>query len=147
MWYLSKVFNCLPFLPVLMTSIVSAVVSYVCPVFNIWFEYPELALLLLIEWMCSLYLVHEGVYRRIDPYTPHIHEGTVWGQQQMKEGHAVSWAVWKDMQQWPSFLGIKTCVFWCHLLHAEDSDYPWCNQQAWNANEIVRVDRSHDGNK
>jgi hypothetical protein len=57
MWYLSKVFKCLPILPILMTSIVSVIVPYVWPVLNIWFECPEFALLLLIAWMCSLYLV------------------------------------------------------------------------------------------
>jgi hypothetical protein len=31
-------------------------VPYVCPEFNIWFEYPELLLLLLIALTCSLYL-------------------------------------------------------------------------------------------
>jgi hypothetical protein len=57
MWYFSKVFKCLPFLPVLMMSIVSVIVPYVCPIFIVWFEYPELLLLLLMVWMCSLYLI------------------------------------------------------------------------------------------
>jgi hypothetical protein len=39
------------------TSIVSVILSYVCPVFNIWFEYRELPFLLLIANICSLYLV------------------------------------------------------------------------------------------
>jgi hypothetical protein len=38
-------------------SILSVIVPYACPVFNIGFEYPELLLLLLIAYMCSLYLV------------------------------------------------------------------------------------------
>jgi hypothetical protein len=35
---------------------VPVIVPYVCPMFNIWFEYLELLLLLLIAWICSLYL-------------------------------------------------------------------------------------------
>jgi hypothetical protein len=34
-----KVFKCLPFLPVLMTIMISVIVLYVCPVFSMWFEY------------------------------------------------------------------------------------------------------------
>jgi hypothetical protein len=56
-WYLSNVFRCLPFLPVVITSIVSVVTLYECPIFNMWFRYPELLLLLLISCVCSLYLV------------------------------------------------------------------------------------------
>jgi hypothetical protein len=56
MWYFSKEFKCLPFLPVLMTSTVCVIVPYVCPVFNIWFDYLELPQLLLMAWICSLYL-------------------------------------------------------------------------------------------
>jgi hypothetical protein len=57
MWYLSKAFTCFPFLPVVMTSIVSHAVPYVCPVFNMWLVYPELVLLLLMSWIRSLYLM------------------------------------------------------------------------------------------
>jgi hypothetical protein len=38
-------------------SIVSVMVQYLCPVFNMLFEYPELLLLFLIACTCSLYLV------------------------------------------------------------------------------------------
>jgi hypothetical protein len=59
MWYRSnvRVFICFPFFSVFMMSIVSVIFPYVCPVFNMWFEYPELPLLLLIACICSLYLV------------------------------------------------------------------------------------------
>jgi hypothetical protein len=46
-----------PFLCVLMMSIVSVMVLYLYPVFNMWSEYPELLLLFLIACICSLYLV------------------------------------------------------------------------------------------
>jgi hypothetical protein len=36
------------FLPVFIITIVSIMVPYVYPIFSIWFEYPELLLLLLI---------------------------------------------------------------------------------------------------
>jgi hypothetical protein len=57
MWYRSNVFMCFPFFSVFMISIVSVILPYACPVFNMWFEYPELQLLLLIACICSLYLV------------------------------------------------------------------------------------------
>jgi hypothetical protein len=44
----ATVFKCLPFLPVLIISIVSVMVQDVCPVLSMWFEYPELLLLLLM---------------------------------------------------------------------------------------------------
>jgi hypothetical protein len=44
------------FLFYFITSIVSVIVPYVCPVFSIWFDYTEL-LLLLIACICSLHLV------------------------------------------------------------------------------------------
>jgi hypothetical protein len=47
-WYLSKVVKCFPFFPVLIKSIMSAMVPYLCPMFNIWFEYLELLWLFLI---------------------------------------------------------------------------------------------------
>jgi hypothetical protein len=50
-------FKCLPFFPVFIISRVSVMVAYVCRVFSMWFEYPELLLLLLMAWMCSLYLI------------------------------------------------------------------------------------------
>jgi hypothetical protein len=62
MLYRSNVFMCFPFFSVFMTSIVSVIFPYVCPVFNMWFEYPELPLLLLIACICSTIL----------QYYPHI---------------------------------------------------------------------------
>jgi hypothetical protein len=38
-------------------STVSVMVSYVCPVFNMWLEYPKLLLLFLIACICSLHLL------------------------------------------------------------------------------------------
>jgi hypothetical protein len=38
----------------LITSIVSVSVPYVCPVFNMWLEFPDLLLLFLIVCICSL---------------------------------------------------------------------------------------------
>jgi hypothetical protein len=55
MWYLSKVLKYFRLFPVVIISIVSAMVLY--PVFSVWFEYPELLLLLLMSWICSLYLL------------------------------------------------------------------------------------------
>jgi hypothetical protein len=55
MWYFSSVFMCFPFLCVFMISIVSVMGPYLCPVFSMWFEYPELPLvffLLLIYVLC-----------------------------------------------------------------------------------------------
>jgi hypothetical protein len=46
MWYFFNVFKCFPILCILIPSTVSAMVPYLCPVFNMWFEYPELLLLL-----------------------------------------------------------------------------------------------------
>jgi hypothetical protein len=40
-----------------MTSMVSVIVPYACPMFSNLFEYPELLLLFLMAWMCSLYLM------------------------------------------------------------------------------------------
>jgi hypothetical protein len=55
MWYFSNVFKYFHFFSVLMMSIVSVMVPYVCPVFNMWLEYPKLLLLFLIACLCSLY--------------------------------------------------------------------------------------------
>jgi hypothetical protein len=55
--YLSSVFRCLPFLCVFKAFIVSVILPYVCSVFNMCFEYPELLLLFLIACMCFVYLV------------------------------------------------------------------------------------------
>jgi hypothetical protein len=49
MWYISNVQG-FPFFSVY-------VLSYVCPVLSIWFEYPELLLLFQISCICPLYLV------------------------------------------------------------------------------------------
>jgi hypothetical protein len=57
MWYFYKVFKCFPLLCELAISTVSVMVPYLCPVFNMWFEYGELLLLFLNACMCSLYLV------------------------------------------------------------------------------------------
>jgi hypothetical protein len=58
MWYLSSVFKCFPFLCVLSMSILSVIPQLrVCPVFNTWFEYPELLLIFLIAYIYFLYLV------------------------------------------------------------------------------------------
>jgi hypothetical protein len=38
-------------------SILSIMVTYVCPVFNMWLAYPELLLLFLLACVCSLCLV------------------------------------------------------------------------------------------
>jgi hypothetical protein len=57
MWYFSSVFVCFPFLCVFTISMVSVMGPYLCPVFSMWFEYPELPLLFFIADMCSLYLV------------------------------------------------------------------------------------------
>jgi hypothetical protein len=57
MWYFYKVFKCFPLLCDLAISTVSVMVPYLCPVFNMWFEYRELLLLFLNACMCSLYLV------------------------------------------------------------------------------------------
>jgi hypothetical protein len=54
MWYFSSVYK--SFLCVLMMSMVSVMVPYLCPVFNTWFEYPQL-LLFLNACIFSLYLV------------------------------------------------------------------------------------------
>jgi hypothetical protein len=56
-WYFSNVFECFHFFCVLIMSIVSVMVPYVCPMFNMWLEYPKLPLLFLTACMCSLYLL------------------------------------------------------------------------------------------
>lgn len=56
-WYFSNVFKYLPFLCILIKSTGSAMVPYLCPVFNTWFEYPELLLLSLIASICSSHLL------------------------------------------------------------------------------------------
>jgi hypothetical protein len=53
------------FLPVFMTSIASVIIPYVCPVFHLWFEYPELPLLFLIV------SISEGNLHINDPYVGH----------------------------------------------------------------------------
>jgi hypothetical protein len=45
------------FCPLFVTPIVSVMVPYVCPVFSMWFEYPDLLLLFLMVSMCSLNLI------------------------------------------------------------------------------------------
>jgi hypothetical protein len=45
---LSSVFRCFPFISVFKTFIVLVTLPYVCPMFSICFEYPELPLLFLI---------------------------------------------------------------------------------------------------
>jgi hypothetical protein len=57
MWYLSNVCKCFPSFCVIIMSSVSVMVPYVSPVFNMWFQYPELLLLFLIACIRSLYLV------------------------------------------------------------------------------------------
>jgi hypothetical protein len=49
MWYFSNVFRCFPFSSGFMMSTVSVILPYVCPVFSMRFEYPELLLLFLIS--------------------------------------------------------------------------------------------------
>jgi hypothetical protein len=46
-WYFSNVSKCFPYSCVPIMSIVSAMVPYVCPLFNTWLDYPELLLVLL----------------------------------------------------------------------------------------------------
>jgi hypothetical protein len=48
--YFSKVFMCFS---VFIMFIVSVIHPYVCPVFSMWFGYPELLLLFLIACICS----------------------------------------------------------------------------------------------
>jgi hypothetical protein len=55
--YFSSVFRCFTFQCVLMLFMVSVIVPYLRPVFNMWVEYPELLLLFLFASVCSLYLV------------------------------------------------------------------------------------------
>jgi hypothetical protein len=50
----SRVFRSLPSLLVLITRMASVMLPYACPVFNIWLEYPEWLLLLLMFRMCLL---------------------------------------------------------------------------------------------
>jgi hypothetical protein len=47
MWYFSSVFRCFPILFILITFVVLIILPCACPVFNIWFEYPEQPLLFL----------------------------------------------------------------------------------------------------
>jgi hypothetical protein len=56
MSYFSNVFGSFLFFSVFMI-IVSVILPYVCPVLSMWFEYPELLLLFLIAYICSLHLV------------------------------------------------------------------------------------------
>jgi hypothetical protein len=56
MCYFPNVFKYFPYFSVIFLSIISVMVSYVCPVFNICFEYSELPLMLLIACICFLYL-------------------------------------------------------------------------------------------
>jgi hypothetical protein len=49
---------------------VSLTIAYECPVFHIWFEYPELQLVFLIACNCSLYLV-----RNVRPVCPMCFSG------------------------------------------------------------------------
>jgi hypothetical protein len=52
-YHFSRLFKCFPFFPVLLTSILPGVVPFVYPVFNMWFLYPELLLLLIMARMYS----------------------------------------------------------------------------------------------
>jgi hypothetical protein len=65
MWYFSSVLVCFPFSCVFMISMVSVMGPYLCPVFSMWFEYPELPLLFFSN-MCSLYLVWNVEYSIIN---------------------------------------------------------------------------------
>jgi hypothetical protein len=49
--------KCFTFFSVFMMYTLSIIVPHVCPVLNIWFEYPELSLLFLVARICSLHLV------------------------------------------------------------------------------------------
>jgi hypothetical protein len=52
-WYFSCVFKCFPFLCAITMSIAPVIVPYLCPVFSMWFEYPQLLLLFLTACICS----------------------------------------------------------------------------------------------
>jgi hypothetical protein len=58
LWYFFSVLKCF-FLFFFSAFSIFVALSYipVCPVFNMWFEYPELALLALNAYICFLYLV------------------------------------------------------------------------------------------
>jgi hypothetical protein len=43
-----------------MICILSVMLPYECPVFNMWLEYPDLLLLFFMSLICSLYLVLNG---------------------------------------------------------------------------------------
>jgi hypothetical protein len=49
-----------PFLSIFINSIVSVMLPYECPVFNMWLKYPDLLLLSFMSLICSLYLVLNG---------------------------------------------------------------------------------------
>jgi hypothetical protein len=51
MRYFSSVFRCFPFLSIFLISIVSVMLPYECPVFNMWLEYPDLLLLFVMSLM------------------------------------------------------------------------------------------------
>jgi hypothetical protein len=53
----SNVCEYFPLFSIFITSILSVIIPYVYPAFNIWFEYPELSLLLPSACICSLYPV------------------------------------------------------------------------------------------
>jgi hypothetical protein len=53
MWHFPRAFKCFPFLCGLMMSIISVMVPYLYPMFIMWFEYPELILIFLIDCICS----------------------------------------------------------------------------------------------
>jgi hypothetical protein len=40
-----------------MTSLVLVILQYVCQVCNMWLEYPEISLLILVAWVYSLYIM------------------------------------------------------------------------------------------
>jgi hypothetical protein len=56
-WQFSSVFKCFPVFSIFTTFIVSVILPYACPVFNMWFEHLELPLSFMIACLCSLYLV------------------------------------------------------------------------------------------
>jgi hypothetical protein len=56
-FYMHDMLRCFPFSSLFTTFIVSVILPYVFPVFNVWSDYPELQLLFLIACMFSLHLI------------------------------------------------------------------------------------------
>jgi hypothetical protein len=78
MWYFSSVVKCFSFVCVLIMSIVSVMVPYLCPVFSMWFEYLGLLLLFLIAPAYELAkhlpkILHNSQHL---PYAYNIHNST-----------------------------------------------------------------------